>query len=395
MLSLTLLSAVAVLTGPAPPARYAAPRAAGLANSVQQAVSSGAAATSAARGDVVPAAGVSTPDALGGPSAPPAGFERLGQRFADMRPVTAASDVPSPVEEGAPEGSQQAPPPPSPRRDFVMLKECMVSLIEDLEIAAQEDGLLTSLEAREGMHLKKDLQLGQVDDREAQAKHAAALSAHRRAKTEADNDANIRAAEVSAEVAREEYEVTQGAKVQAAGSFAPSEVRRRKLAWDKAVLAIQQAQMEQQKARHEMEAKSEEIEMAKLAIQRRKILSPIGGVVINVKKRQGSWLTKGEPLLRIVRMDRLRVAAHVNAEHYGPHEVLGRPVSIRAHLERGRTERFKGKVTFVHPEQNGGDYLVWAEVDNRLQDDQWVLRPGLQVEMAIHLANQTDSGETK
>ena len=77
---------------------------------------------------------------------------------------------------------------------------------------------------------------------------------------------------------------------------------------------------------------------------------------------------KGEPLLRLVRMDRLRVAGHVNAAHYGPHEVAGRAVSIRARLERGRDERFTGKITFVHPEQNGGDYLVWAEVDNRTID---------------------------
>jgi len=46
----------------------------------------------------------------------------------------------------------------------------------------------------------------------------------------------------------------------------------------------------------------------------------------------------------------------------------------------------KGKVIFVHPEQHGGDYLVWAEVKNSLQNKQWVLLPGLHVDMAIHLA---------
>jgi macrolide-specific efflux system membrane fusion protein len=170
-------------------------------------------------------------------------------------------------------------------------------------------------------------------------------------------------------------------------SVVVSEMRRRKLAWDKAVLSIEQARMEQQKARHEMEAKAEEMQLAKLGIDRRKIFSPMGGLVVAVKKRAGAWITKGEPLVRMVRMDRLRVAGHVNANHYGPHEVAGRAVTIRAHLERGRTERFTGKISFVHPEQNGGDYLVWAEVDNRLVDEQWVLRPGLHVDVAIHLAN--------
>ena len=245
-----------------------------------------------------------------------------------------------------------------------MLQDCLVSVIEDIDIAAQEDGLLTYVEAREGMQVNKGLQLAQVDDREAQARHSAAVSAHRRAKTEAENDVNVRFAEASAEAARADYD--QGLEVNAKvpNSVVATEMRRRKLACDKAVLSIEQAKLDQQKARHEMEAKAEEMELAKLGIDRRKILSPLGGLVVAVKKRPGAWITKGEPLLRLMRMDRLRVAGHVNAAHYGPHEVAGRAVSIRAHLERGRTERFTGKITFVHPEQSGGDYLVWAEVDN-------------------------------
>jgi multidrug resistance efflux pump len=304
------------------------------------------------------------------------------------QPIEPAADVqlqPTPASVDDPAQSSVEKPPPAPRRDFVMLQDCLVEVIEDIDIAAQEDGLLTYVEAREGMHVKKGLQLAQVDDREAQARHSAAASAHRRAKTEAENDVNVRFAEASADAAKADFD--QGLEVNAKvpNSVVASEMRRRKLAWDKAVLSIEQARLEQQKARHEMEAKAEEMELAKLGIDRRKILSPMGGQVLLVKKRPGAWITKGEPLLRLVRMDRLRVAGHVNAAHYGPHEVAGRAVSIRAHLERGRTVRFTGKITFVHPEQTGGDYLVWAEVDNQTENEQWVLRSGLKVDMAIHL----------
>jgi macrolide-specific efflux system membrane fusion protein len=294
--------------------------------------------------------------------------------------------APASVDDASPLSTEKSLPP---RRDFVMLQDCIVSLIEEIDVAAQEDGLLTYVEAREGMHVKKGLQLAQVDDREAQARHSAAVSAHRRAKTEAENDVNIRFARASADAAKADYD--QGAEVNAkfANSVPVAEMRRRKLAWDKAVLSIEQAQLEQQKAQHEMEAKAEEMELAKLAIDRRKILSPLDGLVVAVKKRPGAWITKGEPLLRLLRMDRLRVIGHVNAAHYGPHEVAGRSVSIRAHLERGRTERLTGKITFVHPEQSGGDYLVWAEVENHTQNEQWVLRPGLKVDMAIHLEGAT------
>jgi macrolide-specific efflux system membrane fusion protein len=371
--TLSILTALAALTGPAP---QGAPGPGLVRAGFQAEHALGAVPTDKPR--VLRASGAESPAYAQAPgyvgSQPSQGFE----------PATDAQLQPAPlsVDDAASAPIEKSPPP---RRDFVMLPDCLVSVIEDIDISAQEDGLLTYVEAREGMHVKKGLQLAQVDDREARARHSAAESAHRRAKTEAENDVNIRLADASAEAAKADLD--QGLEVNAKvpNSVVASEMRRRKLAWDKAVLSIEHAKLEQQKARHEMEAKAEEMELTKLGIDRRKVLSPLDGLVVSVKKRPGAWITKGEPLLRLVRMDRLRVAGHVNAAHYGPHEVAGRAVSIRAHLERGRTERFTGKITFVHPEQSGGDYLVWAEVDNHTQNEQWVLRPGLKVDMAIHL----------
>jgi macrolide-specific efflux system membrane fusion protein len=362
--TLTILTALAALTGPAP----AAPAGASRASQPQ-----------ALPPQIVRASATEPAAAAPRYQGPPV---EVAAADGQLQPVPGVS----PETQGSEETSSARPNDPPPRRDVAILQNCLISLIEDIDLASQEDGLLTSIEAREGMHVQKDMQLAQVDDREAQARHSAAVSAHRRAKTEAENDVNIRFAEASAEAARADYD--QGLEVNAKvpNSVVVSEMRRRKLAWDKAVLSIEQARMEQQKARHEMEAKAEEMQLAKLGIDRRKIVSPLGGLVVAVKKRPGAWITKGEPLLRLVRMDRLRVAGHVNAAHYGPYEVAGRAVTIRALLERGRSERFTGKITFVHPEQSGGDYLVWAEVDNRLLDEQWVLRPGLHVDMAIHLA---------
>jgi hypothetical protein len=39
---------------------------------------------------------------------------------------------------------------------------------------------------------------------------------------------------------------------------------------------------------------------------------------------------------------------------------------------------------FVDPRiQSGGVYQVWAEVENRLDENHWLLQPGLEVEMII------------
>ena len=41
-------------------------------------------------------------------------------------------------------------------------------------------------------------------------------------------------------------------------------------------------------------------------------------------------------------------------------------------------------ITFVNPlVQAGGEYRVWAEVVNRQENGEWLLRPGLEAEMTI------------
>ncbi len=291
-----------------------------------------------------------------------------------------------PVQSASGDNSNRSGASRTPRRNIVMLERCLVSLMDDLELTAQEDGILTSVEVREGMPVKKKRQLAQIDDRESEARRVAASAAHLRAKEEAENNVDQRFAEASEKVAKADYDQGLAANRRHAGAVAPAEIRRRKLAWDKTVLSIEQAKVDRALAGRDMEIRAAELEQASYAVKRRKIVSPMDGLIVEVKKRAGAWVTRGEPLMRIVRMDRLRIAGHVNAAKFGPHEINGRSVSIRVRLERGRIEHFKGKVVFVHPEQHGGDYLVWAEVKNSRQNKQWVLRPGLHVDMAIHLA---------
>ena len=46
---------------------------------------------------------------------------------------------------------------------------------------------------------------------------------------------------------------------------------------------------------------------------RRRILAPIGGMVVDVFRRQGEWVDPGVAVLRILRIDKLRVEAFLSA----------------------------------------------------------------------------------
>jgi hypothetical protein len=107
---------------------------------------------------------------------------------------------------------------------------------------------------------------------------------------------------------------------------------------------------------------------------------------VTLYKHVGDWVAIGDPVLRMVRMDKLRVEGFVNASKYNPADIQGHAVSVRVELERGRVEEFRGKIVFVSPLVEGaGDYRVFAEVENRMDNNHFVLRPGLNAEMTIHV----------
>jgi len=90
--------------------------------------------------------------------------------------------------------------------------------------------------------------------------------------------------------------------------------------------------------------------------------------------------------LQIVRMDRLRVDGLLNGDEFNPTDVARRPVSVEIELARGRRERFTGEVVFVDPLVRAGNkYLVRADVLNRMERDEPLLRPGMTARMTIHL----------
>jgi macrolide-specific efflux system membrane fusion protein len=100
--------------------------------------------------------------------------------------------------------------------------------------------------------------------------------------------------------------------------------------------------------------------------------------------QKGEWVEVGKPVVRIVRLDKLRVEGFIHVRDALPGDIVDRSVKVAVELARGQKREFTGKITFVSPlVQAGGDYRVWADVDNRREQDQWLLRPGLEAEMTL------------
>ncbi len=292
-----------------------------------------------------------------------------------------------------------------------LVHHCLVSLIEQVRIPAAEAGVVKRLYVREGYRVWKYIEEGeeaesglsaeeikkgralvmQIDDTLPLRSARVANYEWIRAKTEADNDVNILFAQKSAAVSEAEYRASKLANERVPGTVPKVEMDRLKLTWERAVLQIKQSLMEQDLARGTMKVKEEELAATNDSIRERKIHSPIDGVVTHLFVQEGEWVRAGDPVMRVINLERLRVEGFLKIREHNPHDLQNKTVTIEVPMTGGQVEKFSGKITVVHHEvQAGGMYRVWAEVENRVSPSgRFVLKPGLDATMTIHTKGPT------
>ena len=273
-----------------------------------------------------------------------------------------------------------ATPPPSAAE----LHHCLVSLIEDVQIPAEVAGVLVKINAKEGEQFETGAPLVQINEKEAKSQRDVALADEKVSHEKADNDVNVRYAEAARKVADAEYRLNEAANKQHPGTVPVVKMQELWLKVRQAELQIEQAEHERTISSFETEGYQAKVDLADEQVRMRQIKAPIKGEVVEVMFREGEWVEPGNPVLRIVRLDRLRIEGFLNIKDFSPSEVGKRRIHIAVPLARGRIEQFDGVITFVNPlVQAGGEYRVWAEVVNRQENGEWLLRPGLEAEMTI------------
>jgi multidrug efflux pump subunit AcrA (membrane-fusion protein) len=243
---------------------------------------------------------------------------------------------------------------------------------------------------------------------------------HRIASRRSENDVSIRHAKKSRDAAQADLDRALAARKEFAKSVSQTEIDRLRLIVEKNELEIEKAEFEkelselqkqiedstimeqdqtierlklsvdQARLQNEVDGltrdlKSRLVDQAKLHVQRRQVRSPIDGVVVEVFRRRGEWLEPGQRVLRIVRLDRLRVEGFVDAKKVRG-ELRDAVVRVEVELADGIKSKVKGKIVFVSPEVDpvNEQVRVWAEVDN----PNFELRPGLRAEMVIESAGK-------
>ena len=171
------------------------------------------------------------------------------------------------------------------------------------------------------------------------------------------------------------------------------ELRRVWLDWQRTRLSIEQAQFDMALAAITAKAKGSSVTMEEKAIERRQIKSPIDGRIEAIAKESGEWVSPGDTILRIIDLSSLRVEGFLNAAEYDPREILGRRVTVEVELAHQRQGdlRWQGHVCQLRG-ADGGEYPIRAEIQNRDEDGNWVLRTGLTASMVIHVGEPIVGG---
>ncbi len=269
---------------------------------------------------------------------------------------------------------------------------CRVLVINDVEIPALEEGPIVSVGVSEGQFVQEGAHLFHIDDTQAQLQKRVALTELAAAETRASSDINVRYARGSFDAA--DAEVQQGIELNSKreGLVSESDMRRRRLARFKAELEIEKSKLDLEVAKMDIEVQKAALGIADEQIRRRRIVSPFDGNVIWVYRGQdnqrvaqvGQWVQAGESVLRVMRMDRLYVEGLVSAAEFSPAEIDGCRVIVTTFLARDRKVEFAGKVVFISPTvDKRNNYRIRAEVENRRESNQWLLRPGVTATMTL------------
>ncbi len=276
--------------------------------------------------------------------------------------------------------------PSTPSGPVAVVEAATLALIDEANVPAAKEGILTEIHVKEGDTVQKGASIAQTDVREAEVKLRLAQHELAAAQEEAKSDVRVRAAQAAHRVAEAELTQAKATRLRAENSVSETEVRRLELSAERYKLEIEVARKDLAIAEITQQSKEAQVEQVQLELDKLQTLSPLDGVVVQVYKNLGEWASPGDPVARVVRMDKLRVEGDVSSDLYTPDQLYGRPVTVEVRLPGNRIVRLQGEVTYVSPIADiAGEFQVWAEVDNREEKGFWLLNPGRRVEMKIHL----------
>ncbi len=157
------------------------------------------------------------------------------------------------------------------------------------------------------------------------------------------------------------------------------------LAVDRSQIELAQTQADKKLSELQVLLHQQQATLAELTVSKLRVASPLDGVVVELYRKAGDWVTAGEPIARVIRVNRLR------AEGFVPLSKLQRlrnnrdvTLSIVTGSEDHSSIERDGKIVFINPEVDvvNGEVAFWVEFENPNVDVLPGMRLGLKSKVA-------------
>jgi macrolide-specific efflux system membrane fusion protein len=275
----------------------------------------------------------------------------------------------------------------------IVLENCLISAFDQAQVPGRDPAVLMSFNpntSREGMEVSKGDLLAELDNADLLAKKESAEHEIEAAEAKAESDAELEVAKATKAVSEQEVEGALQANKKSPGTVPLNELRRLRLQVERYSQEIRLREMERGVHAHEAKIKRAQLKSVEVELDRRQIKAPLDGVIVERLKHEGEWVQPGDTILKVVRLDRLRVEGFVPAEQYSPQDIAGAKVTVSVEVpgKNGEKviEKATGTIEFVSPVvEASGEYRVWTEIENRKSDKHWVFRPGTVATMEVTL----------
>ena len=260
----------------------------------------------------------------------------------------------------------------------------LCELDADGEPILGEDGTAKRQTLRRGLAVRKGDVLGKLQDDELVQDRIVATQELLVAEKEAAKTLEVEVAEAAARVAQASYRRASSLNDEMPGAVSPEEVQEKYYEWIRASKSIE-------KAKYDLEINQEKVKVAKarvsaadVQINNRKFRSPIDGIIDDVMQNEGQWLREGDPVLRILRLDKVQVTGAIRADLYAPEAIDGKACEITVTRPGLEPQTLPGKIVYVRQIVESGHYYFYADVANkRIDSGYWLLNPGALVTVTI------------
>ncbi|QDV22050.1 efflux RND transporter periplasmic adaptor subunit [Aureliella helgolandensis] len=265
----------------------------------------------------------------------------------------------------------------------ITIEGALVKVIHEIEVAAQADGLIQQMFAEAGQTVAEGERLIKIDDRIQSAEVQVAAKELEAAKKQAKQVADIEFAEASYKVSQAEFEDI--VSLLSRGASSESERRRAELEKEKGRLGVDVARIKKEQEQLAADVSAEKLHAAEVRLGLYEVLAPLEGVITERMRDRGEWIRSGEPILKLVHLNEMRIEAQVPVEQISPSELQGAPMTISVRVSPQFKADFQAQVEFVSPYVNAGEVMVWAKVKNqRVQPGgPWLLRDGMHADVQI------------